>query len=319
MSKAEFTSGHDGAKSVAARADSSEDLGERLKQKYSETRPIAEEELAPSRAKFVASGGQLPTTGVSQRGAKAPNPAKTRGMILPQEIKQKDASRELEGLHTMLKSHAMELVSHTDHNEATMGSLAQASHHITQAKASLNEAHRLKQPQEINGKMMKFTSEANKKYQEAAGHLLKAHGHLDADHVRQAAGVRKVSSGIPESSHVEDLHSKVKTLQTMKPAAPFKELKFGGTTIKGETAMSELSKLAQEKGAPTPVKEKISRARRGTARVSKFEKLTKGRGQQELTKGDYTNPQRSAGSQAPIVGRGPMAQRKPGRTPGFEG
>jgi len=321
MSKAEFSAGHDGAKKVILSAPTERpDLEEVVKKKYSEKPSvISEEELAPSRAKFVAAGGQLPAVGASTKKEKPVNPAKTRGMVLPQEIKQKDADVHLNALHTILKTHSRNLSSHTDHSPDTVKSMEQANYHLGEAKAALNEAHSRKTPQLVDGKMMKFTSAANSKYQEASGHLLAAYGHLDAEHVRNATRTRKVSSGIPEREHVEELHKRVGTLRTLKPAKPFEEMKFGKTTIKGTAAMKELGQLAEEKGAPTPTKEKIRRAIKGTPRVDKFEKIVKGRGQQQLTKGDYTNPQRRAGRRAPIVGRGPMAQRKPGQTPGFEG
>lgn len=281
------------------------------------TEPIlSEEDLAPSRKAFVQKGGQLPSTGVSTRQTRVTAP-KTRGVVVSPTIKTNEASVALQGLHTHLSTHLNELSSHQDHDQKTLSSLEIAKGHLDQARAAISKGNKLKSPQEIDGKRYTFTADAHKSYQQASRHLTEAHRQLSAGHVRDAADSRSVASGLPEQEHVADLHKRVHTLNVLKSSKPFKKMEFGGTTITG-SAISELGQLAKEKDAPEPVRQKITRAVKGTPRVSKRERL-QGARQQQLTKGDYTNPQRKASPTAGITGRGPMAQRKPGRTPGFEG
>lgn len=280
------------------------------------TEPIlSEEELAPSRRAYVEKGGQLPSTGAS-RQAKVTAP-KTRGVLVNPTIKTNEASVALQGLHTHISTHLNELSSHQDHDQKTVNSLEIAKGYLDQARAAINKGNKLKSPQEINGKRYTFTADAHKSFQQASGHLVGALRQLSADHVRAAADSRSVASGLPEQEHVADLHKRVHTLNVLKSSKPFNKIEFGGKTLTG-AAISELGQLAKEKDAPKPVQQKITRAVKGTPRVSKRERL-QGARQQQLTKGDYTNPQRKASPTAGITGRGPMAQRKPGRTPGFEG
>lgn len=280
------------------------------------TEPIlSEEELAPSRKAFVQKGGQLPSTGA---GKSSISPSKqTRGVRVIPTIKSRDAAAALDQLHTQISGHLNELSSHEDHEPKTLNSLEIAKGHLDQARAAISKGNRLKQPQEINGKMYKFTSDAHKSYQKASGHLAEAHRQLSAGHVQAAAESKLVSAGLPEREHVAELHQKINTLQVLKSAAPFASMEFGGTTLKG-AAIGEAAKLAKEMDAPKPVQEKLSRAVKGTPRISKMKKL-QGVKQPQLNKGDYTNPQRKASPTSSIVGRGVQAQRKPGKTPGFEG
>lgn len=323
----EMNSGASAAKVTPERLDSSgvlkpsvapEPFGPKPKagSRKARTEPIlSEEDLATSRRSYVEKGGELPSTGAGKTSS-APS-KQVRGVLVVPTIKSKNAAAALQDLHTHISGHLNELASHTDHEPKTLRSLEIAKGHLDQARAAIGKGNRLKSPQEINGKSYTFTSDAHKSYQQASRHLVEAHRQLSAGHVKEAAESRMVSAGLPEREHVAELHQKVNTLRVTKQASPFKEIKFGGQTFTG-SAIPELGKLAEETGAPEPVKQKIQRAIKGTPRVSKRKRL-QGVKQPQLIKGDYTNPKRSASPTSSVVGRGGQAQRKPGQTPGFEG
>lgn len=279
----------------------------------------------------------------------APSPARlprtsaptnrTRGVEIRQTMSTKDFSATLGRFHRLLTDRARELNAASPVASAPDGStvkvtgrpspvagndrgdiMAPVNEGLGKLNSAIKEAEDYRYGRNLTGRNpgnVRSSSEANKAYATALGHVVTVHGHLNSALVTQGLGNKSLTT---ESIHPDELAAMVthaRTLRVEKPSKPFNSVALGrDTTVTPGTPEFKAAKALMEPSAAAT--EKMTLGERGAPRISK---VKQGRRKAEAEQGfvppaskaerPFRDPRKRSDNTS-LPGTGVMAESKPG-------
>jgi len=218
----------------------------------SDPKPIAEEELATSRRRYVLGGGTVGDTKIA-RHITTPTDRNANSKEVLQKLNEHyNVLNSFATTHSGAVQTAARALpnAHRDHGKATMG-LMSASENLALARTSFAE---------------KNAPRGNEHLQKAARNLVSAHGMLNSANVREVTG-----SEVPiHKDELSSWQSHASNLRVFRrQGKPFDRVQIGKATLPSNSPAASETEQAT-KG--TILGDKIKRARTGTPRTPSWER-----------------------------------------------